>query len=92
MALMQHPISEAERLARNQAVACTLLDAAFQLRLELGTARLRLHAAIEADDGDAIERATADIAGLTETIHHLCAYMAELGGVSSTRLDELEVA
>ena len=92
MALLQHPISAAERLARNQAVACTLLDAAFQLRRERETARMRLHAAIEADDGTQIERATADITGLTETIHHLVEHMAELGGVSSAQLDELEVA
>ncbi len=92
MPLLQPPISAAERRIRNQTVACELLDVAFRRRRDLQAAQIRLHAAIEADDGDAIERATADITGLTETIHHLVEHMAELGGVSSARLDELEVA
>lgn len=92
MPFMQHPVSEAERRERAQAVACELLDSVFRQRRHLGTTQAKLTGAIESDDGAQIERLTIEIAATERTIYHLCAHMAELGGVSSRKRDELEVA
>jgi len=88
MPLMQHPISEAERLERAQVVACELLECVFRQRRHLGATQAQLAAAIEADDGAQIERLTAEISATERTIYHLCEHIAELGG--GARLKEFE--
>ncbi len=92
MPLMQHPVSEAARRERVQAVSLTLLERIVEHRRALETARLRLSTAIEADDAACIESATADITRLSWLIRVIADHLHDLGAVASARLDELEPA
>lgn len=90
--MMQHPLSDAARRERVQAVSLTLLDRIFEHRRALETARLRLNAAIEADDSACIESATADITRLSWLIRVIADHLHELGAAASAKLDEVKTA
>lgn len=89
MPLMQQPASDSDRRERVQTVSLELLERAFEHRRALETARLRLNAAIEADDSARIESATADITRLSWLIRVIADHLHDLGAVASARLDEV---
>ena len=92
MPLTTHPTSDSDRRERVQTVSLELLERAFEHRRALETARLRLNAAIEADDSARIESATADITRLSWLIRVIADHLHELGGLPSARLDEVKTA